>query len=271
VVAVGTDDANAHRRYTALAHYCGSEILTSDGRFVCRSGSTCATSALRRPGRAFFEGQLSYLGRHYDTCTDEGVPLRVLVVPMETGREREHVDLETRRDEVLASAALPFRKRNPHMRGVTLALRLAFGCDLDEEPEGEYLLAPGGGIHLFEAFAMANLLLCSAVKTETTKSAQTAVMRSQCSRHLAATVNVLAPTLVISQGKRLSPALNDLFALETRHSAQVSTRTVGGTRFVWVDLFHPTFTWDWLARPYLWQVAVPAIRLARTMALTESD
>jgi hypothetical protein len=57
-----------------------------------------------------------------------------------------------------------FRKRNPHMRGVTLELRLAFGHSLDEDEEGEWITAVDGQrFHVLDAYAMANLLLCSAV------------------------------------------------------------------------------------------------------------
>ena len=224
----------------------------------------------RRPDTEYHPGQLSYLGRHYDVHTEDGTPLGVLVVPMETGRAREHVTLDMRREEVAESAALPFRSRNPHMRGVTLALRLAFGCGLGEDRDGEYLSTPHGPVHLFDAFAMANLLLCSAVKTGSTRSSLTAVLRDHCSRHLEATIGALAPTLVISQGKPLSPTLGRLFTVEQQHGPHVYTCSLQGVRFYWADLFHPTHTWDWLARPYLHEVAAPAIRQARGLALIES-
>ncbi len=65
-------------------------------RFCCRHHDDCRASATAtRPGVSFYAGQLSYVGRHYDTEVDGG-PFRVLVVPMETGRAREHVTIAQR-------------------------------------------------------------------------------------------------------------------------------------------------------------------------------
>jgi hypothetical protein len=48
---------------------------------------------------------------------------------------------------------------------------------------------------------MANLLLCSAVaNADGQASRNTAIMRKNCARHLIETIDILQPTLVISQG-----------------------------------------------------------------------
>ena len=198
-------------------------------RFCCchRHRDDCRASATR-PGVSFYAGQLSYVGRHYDTEVD-GRPFRVLVVPKETGRAREHVTIAQRELEVTDRIGQPFGQRNPHMRGTTLALRLAFGLCIGDDPAGERL--PDSGVHVFEAFAMANPLLCSAVNTGTARSRQTALMRDNCSKHLAATIQVPEPKLVISQGARLVKPLSRLFTTVEEHSPVVRAVALQGREF----------------------------------------
>jgi hypothetical protein len=89
----------------------------------------------------------------------------------------------------------------------------------------------------------------------------------ECLSHLAATISILQPTLVISQGKTVSPPLRGLFDVEKEHSPTLAACSLNGRRFVWADLFHPTYHWDWLARPYLQQVVEPTLIEARRLAL----
>ena len=109
--------------------------------------------------------------------------------------------------------------RNAHMKGVTLALRLALGLpykDRNGKPlvdhDSEWVtFTDGKGAHLFECFAMTNLLLCSAVlKDGSQKSLAT---HRSCARtvphHLVETIGILKPTLVISQGWGLVDTLQD--------------------------------------------------------------
>ena len=97
-------------------------------------------------------------------------------------------------------------------------------------------------------------------------SRSTPVMRSNCARHLGATVDILEPTLVIAQGVTVSAPFGSLVRLVDQHLPNVATCERGGRAFVWVDLKHPTYLWDWLARPYLHEVVVPAITLGRELA-----
>ena len=155
------------------------------------------------------------------------------------------------------------------MRGTALALRLAFGLGIGADPAGERL--PGSGAHVFEAFAMANLLLCSVVTTGTTTSRHTALMRRNCSKHLETTIQVLEPTLVISQGARLVKPLSRLLATVEKHSPAVRTVALQGREFLWVRLHHPASwsvsNWSGPDAPYLVETVRPAIELARKLAL----
>ena len=118
---------------------------------------------------------------------------------------------------------------------------------------------------------MANLLLCSAVNTGTARSRQTALMRDNCSKHLAATIRVLEPTLVISQGARLVKPLSRLFTTVEEHSPIVRTVALQGREFLWVLLHHPSSwsdsNWSRPHAPYLRETVVPAIELARNLTL----
>ena len=253
-------------RVAWLEEYMCEHVLGE--RFCCRHHDECRESATWRGGVSFYAGQLSYVGRYYDIEVD-GRPFRVLVVPMETGRAREHVTIAQRGTRVTDRIGQPFWRRNPHMRGTALALRLAFGLGVGADPAGERL--PGSGVHVFEAFAMANLLLCSAVKTGTTTSRHTALMRRNCSKHLEATIRVLEPTLVISQGVRLVKPLSGLFTTVEEHSPVVRTVALQGREFLWVLLHHPSgwsdSNWSRPDAPYLVETVRPAIGLARKLAL----
>lgn len=259
-----TTDAQATRRRLAALHaYYSAAVLDGD-RFVCSSAAACETSAAK-PGVGFYEAQGSAVGPWYDVWED-GVPTRVLVVPMETGRPRTRVSVEERTAEVQVLAQRRWRQWNPHMRGVGLALRLAFGRGLGEDEDGLHLPTPDGPIHLLDAYAMANLLLCSAVQLGTVNSRSTPVMRRNCSRHLAATIDVLEPTLVISQGATVSAPVGSVVNVTDRHSERVATCLVNGRPFVWVDLHHPTRLWSSLGHAYLHEVVAPAITTGRAVA-----
>lgn len=265
--AIVSNQVSSQQRKSALSEYYALHVDNPTKGFVCTSGSACETSALKRAGTAFHPAQGSSVGAHYD-MTDDDQPIRVLVVPMETGRARSHVSIDERTTEVLDVIGRPFRQRNPHMRGVTIALRLALGHSLDEDPEGEWITAVNGQrFHVLQAYAMANLLLCSAVKLGTPNSRSTSVMRSQCSRHMSETVKILEPTLVISQGVNLSKPLHTVFEVVTEYSPNLAECRLGDHRFIWADLMHPTFHWDWLSRPYLRDVAAPTLREARRLSL----
>jgi len=257
------------RRRHKLERYFNSRVLTGD-RFCCAHALACKKSAIR-PGVDFYEGQLSYLGRHYDVF-HEGNGLRVLIVSMEVGMGPAHVTMAERDPQVRDRISQRFVERNPHMRGVTLALRLAFGLPLNDDAADEHLRAEAGSVHVFDAFAMANLLLCSAAAPGR-KSRATDTMRANCIEHLAATIAILEPTLVISQGlrktgKSVESELRRLFKLQTEYSEHVCTAVLDETPFTWVALRHPTHNWDWISRPYFHEVVVPAITRGRSLALS---
>jgi hypothetical protein len=157
------------------------------------------------------------------------------------------------------------------MRGVTFALLLAFGLPVDEDIE-HIRFDDGSRAHLFDAYAMTNLLLCSAVDEGTAKSRSTGIMRKSCSRHLRATIDILQPTLVISQGAGLDKTLWATLGVTQSVAANVAACDLNGNKFVWVSLRHPSRgNWQSLKCSYLHEVVVPAITKGRALALGGCD
>ncbi len=176
-------------------------------------GITCdckASFKRSNPGGSFFEGQLHHVGPHYDLAVN-GVPLRVVVVGQEYGHEPPMCTRQARTEMIMSSDQKQFlnhggkrnreRERNPHMTGTTSVLRFLAGRELGNDRGGEYLDLRGGQVHLFEAFALVNFLLCSAVAAEgSVRGRSTEEMRQNCGGHFRKTVEILEPTVIIAQG-----------------------------------------------------------------------
>jgi hypothetical protein len=258
--AVTVDLKTTDARRRRLERYFDHEV-TSFGQLICRHGGVCKSEACRVRAD-FYAGQLSYLGSHYDLLQTER-PLRVLIVPMEVGAPPGFVSMTQRTEQV---QAVRYGSRNPHMQGVVFALQLAFGIPLSAGRANEHVDTDDGQVHVLDAFAMANLRLCS-LAAPGKKSRATELVSANCAAHLAQTIRILKPTLVISQGKDVRPTLARLFALERQHSDHVFTASLAADTFVWAAFYHPTRWWDRLGRPYLREVVEPELKRARRLAL----
>ncbi|MFN8031875.1 MAG: hypothetical protein U0Q47_01095 [Mycobacterium sp.] len=258
------DRKASKRRKAKLESYLAENVWSRDDGFVCLSKRMCRRSAVRQSDVGFYEAQGHMVGPSYDISAD-GIPFRVLVIPIETGTQNRHTTVERRTSAVLKAAKIPFSKRNPHMRGVTFALRLAFGLPV-ADPDAEYVeFADGSTAHLLESYAMTNLLLCSAVTTGTMASRSTSIMRGSCFRHMRQTIGILEPNLVISQGVVLDETLRAGLGVLNPINENVATCNLDGNPFVWVSLRHPTRNWNAVSQPYLKKIVVPSIKLARRM------
>lgn len=212
---------------------------------------------------------MSYVGTYYDLVQDDKA-LRALIVPMEVGDGPAYVTMEER---ARAVRSVRYGKRNPHMQGVVFALQLAFGLPLSggqSKPKrtNEHLEINGERVHLLDAFAMANLRLCS-VADAGKRSMATEIVSQNCWGHLASTIEILEPTLVISQGKTVHPTLGHRFDLDRpyRENEHVYRASLGGQEFVWAAFHHPTQWWHGLGCRYLWDTVEPGLKRARFLAL----
>lgn len=269
------DSATTAARIELLQDYMSKNVFGADG-FVCASADACRRSVLvdpqgrRRDDRRFYEGQLSHVGHHYDLVQD-GLPLRILVVAMETGRDHVGVTLTDRRLQLAQSAALPFSSRNPHMRGTTSVLRATIGRSPSDDRAGELIELPNEPepVHLFDCYAMANIRLCSATVAGTSTSKGTAVMSRNCLQHLAATIEILEPTMVIVQGIPVAKDLDALVTTRERLVPELRTATICGVDVALACFTHPSAQslnqhWGRLtSADYLWDTVVPTIELAR--------
>jgi hypothetical protein len=209
------------------------------------------------------------VGDHYAAAVN-GQPARVLVVSMQVGDDEAPVSMLRRREQVRERIPQTFGQRNQHMAGVTTALRVLFGGEPGADREGELLPTPAGDVHVLDAYAMANSVMCSRRPGEGREGAPSRRMIENCSRHLRTTVEVLEPTIIHSQGR--SMALSTHQAVERicdgvdRIDDEVALVTVGGVSAVWCSLKHPARNWGQLGRRYLHDVAVPALRRTRSLS-----
>lgn len=257
------------QRTGELEAYYSREVLSPDGEFICASQTSCRKGCGPGSGRSFYPAQGIAVGPRYDTSTG-GVPFRVLVVPMEHGRDDPLLDLPTRWEQIAIRKHQPRSDWNQHMKGVAYALQLAFGLALGDSAASLLIPSQPTPVHVLDAYAMDNITLCSRVKTGTTQSAANTNIRRNCTRHLRATIGILEPTLVISQGVSNYAPMADSFTLLQRHSPDVALWSSNGHRFAWASLRHPARNWHSLKCAYLHDTVVPAITLARRVAIEDA-
>jgi hypothetical protein len=269
-----TDQQRTAERLRALGEYARCNIQTAD-RLVCRHFEACRRS---HPG-AFYEGQLHHVGGHYDLSINDR-PFRVMVVGQETGRPDRLVSFEAR-SGLVREVGYQWRfkadgkhaGRNPHMRGTTSLLRLLFGIALGTDHESEFItLVDGSRIHLYDAFALVNYLLCTATKGSS-QGRSTTVMRRNCRSHFRAALEILEPTVVIIQGKSFwDSSIRQVFDRLDRHDENVF-RGRAGSVTSWVAWFtHPSARAPshWGATEptgYLLQVVSPTVNRIRRLEL----
>ena len=264
-----SNETETKHRLDLLREYMTKNVLTSEGSFVCKHAQACKRSARAcEPNRCFFEGQLSYIGNHYD-LSENGRALRILIIPMDTGHGPSLVTLETRRQQV--DRVKVQDNRNQHMWGTVLALRLAVGRESGKDSEGELLEVDVDGtkraVHLFDCYAMANVRLCSATVAGSRESKGTRNMSWNCLRHLEATINVLKPNLCIVQGSGVTTDIDTAPGSPFRRREQITDTLallhLNGREMLFATFRHPSRNWFWPEAPYLRDIVAPTIHKAR--------
>ena len=262
-IAIASDPAKTAERVALLEEYAQRRVL-ADGQFLCRHHSQCRGS---RPPRRyeFSEGQLSHIGRHYDLVLD-GQETRIVVVGQEYApSDPSLVGLEKRRTQIEASGHQRWRGRNVHMRGTTSILRCLVGREPGTDTAGEQLFPDRPGAHLFDGFALVNRLLCSAIDVESGRGRSSGVMQRNCSRHFVTTLEILEPTVLVIQGKKVrSWITRDGIGLPRQRSGPVETAEIGETETDVLTFVHPSAPgYGWWGNsaqsPYLRETVMPAV------------
>jgi hypothetical protein len=249
-----------------------ADHVLSEAGFRCAASTSCRAS---QHGK-FFEGQLHHVGKFYDLFLN-GRPFRIAIVGQEYGngpglvtrerRSRDVADDTGLRKRFLSDGGYP--GRNPHMRGTTSLLRLLFGREPGRDYEGEWLALDGGRIHVFDAFALTNFLLCSAISGDeggigSKRGRSTAAMQRNCSRHFAAVVEILEPSVVVAQGAGVRTWMAPLLDRVTSIATNLERVVLSGHHCLLASFTHPSVpsALNWGTderRPYLLNVVVPTV------------
>lgn len=151
-----------------------AESLGSACRPLCVNYSACKSSFRRIwPHGEFHYGQLPHIGSHYDLVRN-GRPFRVAIIGPEIGAEQNWgTTLRELRDSgVKWGKGTRYSDRNTHMKGTTSILRLLFGKKPGSDHEGEFVKVEGKDLHIFDCYALVNLLRCSAVEASARPAGQ---------------------------------------------------------------------------------------------------
>lgn len=265
--------ASTTQRSRLLDEYFDQNVLAGK-KFTCPFFKECSDS---HQG-LFYEGQLHHVGKHYDMC-NSGNPFRVMVVGQEYGHGPSHVSMEDRSQMVVAQTGIQksFSNRNPHMRGTTSVLRLIFGIPLGDDHANEFLQIEDDRFHLFDAFSLANYLLCSAISVkEGRRGKSTPIMRRNCLSHFKKAVEILEPTIVIVQGKSYWTSIQKAFSnvnkiTDTFYTAEINQQSAMIAVFTHPSTPDNIHNWGRNAKtPYLLNTVVPTILSIRQRLFTSS-
>lgn len=263
---LGSDSKRATLRRDEMQTYFDQAV--DDGeQLVCRFGNRCRSSA---GNMDFAEGQLSHVGAHYE-LRDAGRPLRILVVPMQTGRNDRHITVAQRAAQVETGKPLSARPmpRTQHMDGTALALKTLLNVPLEATDD---VMIGSRLAHVFDCFAMHNATLCSRL-SGSAAGGGSREMYEMCVTHLRRAIQVLEPSVVVAQGWTKagdSPSRSVARALRvpvpSRGTCTVVDANHGPVAFVAV--VHPARNW---ARPtkLFFDEVEPALLEARRAALGE--
>ena len=240
-----------------LKDYFSANVLTPDLKFICKHEAQCRPSA-EGDCNSFAAGQLSYVGDGY-AAEENGVPMRILIAPIQAGPV-ERISMERRHEQIRCRIK---GKRNSHMRGVTRILQVLWGLPPDKG--SEYI---DGDLHVLDAFAMANSTLCSKTDGESRQGEPTDCMRGNCSTHLRRTIELLEPTIIVTQGKSPEKAIKIKNVTDKRTSLAdfIDCVSVGRVKAIWCRSNHPSY-WRF-EKNYFPGVVKPALQEVRELALS---
>lgn len=126
-------------------------------------------------------------------------------------------------------------------------------------------------MHLFDAYAMANLRLCSAT-ADGERSLSNATMSRNCLPHLAATIKILEPTLCIVQGVQVNKVLTELMSRRRQVAPHLEQARIAGVETLVAAFTNPSargiYRWGRLnGVPYLYETVAPTLRVAHRITV----
>src|SRR5437870_8620480 len=266
------DRQTAEVRRRRLEQYLTANVLAAE--FICTHYCECRTSH----AATFYQGQLHHVGRFYDLLFD-GLPLRIVIVGQEYGHAPAQVASQARYAMIMSSgidrrfkAESGYEARNPHMRG-TNVLRLLLSIPPGTDHESEFIQIDGERVHFFDAFALVNYLLCSAVENDgKTRGLATPTMMKNCQHHFREALRILEPSVIIVQGKTFWPWVRSAFDSVTHQAHEVHTARLGSMQTFVASFTHPSarYPHNWGTNdqtPYLLQTVAPSIAWIRDQVL----
>jgi len=269
--------AKTDQRRESLEAYLTTNILGSE--FICRDYEPCKLSH----AGLYYEGQLHHIGQCYDISAD-GMPLRVMIVGQEYGEPPPRVSCEARHEMIMSTginyrftAGAGHKARNPHMKGTTSVLRLLFGIPLGTDFDSEFIAVDGERRHIFEAFALVNYLLCSAVSEETkSRGLATPEMKKNCLKNFRVALEILEPSVVIVQGKGYWHSVQNAFDAVTHEAHEIYRAKLGSMQTLVAVLAHPSafFPHNWGVNdhtPYLLSTVVTSVAWIRRELLSANS
>lgn len=264
------DERATRDRLARLDAYFRSNVLDNK-RFVCSSWRDCEASI--SPGSTFKEGQLSHVGTHYD-LERSGHDLRIVVVGQEVaGQGKPRITMAERYAGVHDGSGLTrrfegdgeHRRRNPHMRGTTLALRSIFGLRGTDHAT-EFLYLHDESVHIFDCFALVNRLLCATHLQGTSTGKSTKTMLNNCERHFRSTLEILEPTIVVIQGIKVWRWSKNVLVPVKQQTENLFQCELAGRRVMVAAFTHPSAwgpdRWDSPTSDYFKNVVRPTLKRA---------
>lgn len=163
------------------------------------------------------------------------------------------------------------------MRGTTSLLRLLFGGMPGDDYPGEFLVLENRRVHIFEAFALTNFLLCSAINsgqgdTGSKRGKSTATMQRNCARHFLETMSILEPTVMVAQGIGVRDWLRAAVERPVSVGPNLESVRLRGRNCLLATFTHPSVPsrQNWGTdnrRPYLLDVVAPTVQSIRSLVL----
>ena len=141
---------------------------------------------------------LPHVGSKYDCVRHKnGYPFRIVIMGLEA-LDEEGYEIKKRTKQIeINTANVPFKERNPHMKGTTVLLKFILKDICGMDIAGELI----NGNHIFEYFCLSNWYLHGCFLIGKNKAYRKLVKPEMAAKHFIETMKRLDPSLVILQGK----------------------------------------------------------------------